>query len=178
MMAFLILMTEGAMADWSAVYLRQSLRAEAALAGAGYAVFSMAMATGRLTGDRLVRSFGPATLLRVGGSVSACAMGIALLLHSPLAAMIGFGCVGLGLSNMIPITFSAAGRTPGVAPGTAIAAVSTTGYGGFLAGPPLLGFVANLSGLPCAMGLLALFMAVIALSARSFVTQSRASQVP
>lgn len=164
MVTFMVLMVEGAMADWSAVYLRQSLGAEAGLAGAGYAVFSMAMAMGRLTGDRLVNGFGPKALLRAGGALAACGLGGALLLHHPTAAVVGFGCVGLGLSNLIPVLFSAAGRMPGISPGVGIAAVSTTGYGGFLAGPPLVGFLADQTGLPAALGLLVVFLAFVAMS--------------
>ncbi len=164
-MTFLILLTEGAMADWSAVYLRHSLGADSNVAGAGYAVFSLAMAAGRLTGDRLVVAFGPEPLVRLGGLLAAGGLGVALVLHHPLAAVLGFGCVGLGLSNIIPLLFSASGRIPGIASGLAIASVSTAGYGGFLAGPPLVGFLAAHTGLPPALGLLALFMALVALGA-------------
>jgi hypothetical protein len=165
LVTFLVLMVEGAMADWSAVYLRQSLGAAAGLGGAGYAVFSLAMATGRLTGDRLVNGFGPEALVRAGAALAACGLGGALLLHHPVAAVIGFGCVGLGLSNLIPVLFSAAGRMPGISPGVGIAAVSTTGYGGFLAGPPLVGFLADQIGLPAALGGLAAALALVAVSA-------------
>ncbi|MDY7230165.1 MFS transporter [Hyalangium rubrum] len=162
-LAFFVLVVEGAMADWSAVYLRQSLRAEAGLAGLGYAVFSLAMSVGRLTGDRLVTLFSPERLVRVGGALAACGLGGALLLHHPLAAVVGFCCVGLGLSNLIPVLFSAASRTPGSSPGVSIASVSTAGYCGFLVGPPLVGFLADELGLPLALGLLVVFLAVVGL---------------
>ncbi|ADO70601.1 MFS transporter [Stigmatella aurantiaca] len=161
---FLVLMVEGAMADWSAVYLRQSLGTEVGLAGAGYAVFSLAMTAGRLTGDRLVSGLGPEKLLRSGALLATGGLGAALLLHHPVAALIGFGCVGLGLSNLIPVLFSAAGRTPGVPSGVGIAAVSTTGYGGFLVGPPLIGLLAGPMGLPASLGLLVAFLALVAAS--------------
>lgn len=164
LLTFMVMMVEGGMADWSAVYLRQSLGAEVGLAGAGYAVFSLAMATGRLTGDWLTQGLGPATLLRVGGALATCGLGGALLLHHPVAALVGFGCVGLGLSNLVPVLFSAAGRMPGLSPGVGIAAVSTTGYGGFLVGPPLVGFLAEQTGLPLALGLFVLFLALVALN--------------
>ena len=135
-MGFFILMTEGAMGDWTAIYLRMDLGAGAGLAGAGFAVFSAAMAVGRLTGDRLVAAFGPVAMVGWGALLAALGLGGALLLHDPLAAILGFGLVGLGLANIVPILFSAAGRTPGMAPGAAIAAVTTAGYSGFLAGPP------------------------------------------
>lgn len=163
--AFFVMMAEGAMADWSAVYLRHTLAAAPGLAGAGFASFSLAMAAGRMTGDRLVAGLGPVAVVRGGGALAAVGLGAALLLHQPLGAVIGFGCVGLGLSNLIPIVFSTAGRTPGAVPGTAIAAVSTLGYGGFLAGPPLVGAVADLAGLPLALGLLVIFLALVSASA-------------
>lgn len=162
LLTFFVLMSEGAMADWSAVYLLHSLKSEAGLAGAGYAVFSLAMATGRLTGDKLVMTFGPERLVRLGGALAAGGLGGALLLHHSVAALVGFGCVGLGLSNLIPVLFSAAGRLQGHGPGVAIAAVSTTGYGGFLAGPPLVGFLADHIGLPGALGLLVPFLGIVA----------------
>lgn len=164
LLTFLVLMVEGAMADWSAVYLRQSLGTEAGLAGAGYAVFSLAMTTGRLTGDRMVSAFGPQRLLHVGALLAAGGLGAALVLHHPVAALIGFGCVGLGLSNLIPVLFSTAGRAPGIPPGVGIAAVSTLGYGGFLVGPPLIGLVAEPVGLPAALGLLVAFLVLVAAS--------------
>ncbi|SEL46151.1 Predicted arabinose efflux permease, MFS family [Stigmatella aurantiaca] len=168
LMGFFALMVEGAMGDWSAVYLRGMLKAGTGLAGIGFTLFSMAMAVGRLTGDRLVIALGPVRLLRVGGTLATCglvALGIALPLHHPAAALVGFGCVGLGLSNINPLLYLAAGRTPGLAPGTSISAVITAGYGGILAGPPLVGFVTHRMGMPVALGLLAIFLAFIAVSA-------------
>jgi hypothetical protein len=165
-MGFFILMTEGAMGDWTAVYLRLDLGAGAGLAGAGFAVFSAAMAIGRLTGDRLVAAFGPVVMVGWGALLAAFGLGGALLLHDPAAAILGFGLVGLGLANVVPILFSAAGRTPGIAPGAAIAAVTTAGYSGFLAGPPMVGFAAEWIGLPGALGLLAVAVGLMALWAR------------
>jgi hypothetical protein len=83
-------------------------------------------------------------------------------LATPLAAVVGFGLVGLGIANVIPVLFSAAGRVSGVAPATALAAVATTGYGGYLAGPPLIGFVAELASLPAALGIISAACALIA----------------
>ncbi|WNG50076.1 MFS transporter [Archangium minus] len=164
-LAFLILLTEGAVADWSAVYLRNALHADAYMAGAGYAVFSLAMTAGRLLGDRLAAAFSPVALLRAGGLLAAGGLGVALLLHHPLAAVVGFGCMGLGLSNIIPLLFSAAGRTPGVPSGMAIASMSTAGYGGFLAGPPLVGFVADVVGLSLALAMLVVFLSIVVATA-------------
>lgn len=165
-MGFLILLTEGAIADWSAVYLRNEVAADPDLVGAGFAVFSMAMAAGRLAGDRVVSRSSPAGVVRAGGVLAAAGLGGALLLHHPVAALVGFGCVGLGVSNIVPLLFSAAGRTPGIPTGTAIASMSTAGYGGFLAGPPLVGFLADGVGLPIALGLLVVSMGSVSAGAR------------
>ena len=124
------------------------------------------MSVGRLTGDRLVAAFGPVAMVGWGALVAATGLGGALLLHDPLAAILGFGLVGLGLANIVPILFSAAGRTPGMAPGAAIAAVTTAGYSGFLAGPPMVGFAAEWIGLPGALGLLAVAVGSMAACAR------------
>ncbi|QRN97696.1 MFS transporter [Archangium violaceum] len=177
-LAFLVLLAEGAVADWSAVYLRNALNADTHLAGAGYAVFSLTMTAGRLVGDRLAAAFSPVTLLRTGGVLAAGGLGAALLLHHPLAAVVGFGCMGLGLSNMSPQMFSAAGRTPGMPSGLAIAAMSTAGYGGFLAGPPLVGFVADVAGLSLALGMLVVFLTFVVASAGWVDTSRQPEQIP
>jgi hypothetical protein len=161
-LAFFSMVGEGAMADWSAVYLRNSLATGPGLAAAGFAAFSMMMAAGRLTGDRLVGYFGPVRLVRLSAGLAAAGLGLAMLIGQPAAAIIGFGCVGLGLANVIPILFSAAGRMPGLSAGAGIAAVATTGYLGFLAGPPLIGFAAELLTLAGALGIVAVFIGLIA----------------
>lgn len=162
LLAGFVLLSEGAMADWTAVYLRETLGTGPGLASAGFAAFSMAMAVGRFTGDRLVAHLGAVRLMRASALLAAGGLGAGLLLHHPAAAVAGFGCVGLGLANMVPILFSAAGRTPGISAGTALAAVTSTGYVGFLAGPPLIGFAAEVVTLPGALGLLVLFCLVVA----------------
>lgn len=153
--AFCGLLGEGAMADWSAVYLRNSLETGAGFAAAGYAVFSATMTLGRLTGDRLTARLGPVPLVRAGGSVVAIGLGLALILGQPAAALAGFACVGAGLSCLFPIVLSAAGRVPGIAAGSALAAVTAVGYAGFLAGPPLIGLVAQVTSLRLALGIVA-----------------------
>jgi predicted MFS family arabinose efflux permease len=157
------LLAEGAMGDWSAVYLRTALGADAGTAAFGFAAFSLAMAAGRLTGDRVVARLGPARTLNAGGLVAAAALAAALVVGHPAAALLGFAGVGLGLANLIPVVFSAAGTAPGVPAGIGIAAVSTAGYCGFLAGPPAIGFVAEFAGLPAGLGLVAATLALMAL---------------
>jgi predicted MFS family arabinose efflux permease len=141
--AFCVLFGEGAMADWSAVYLRNVVGAGPGLAAAGYAAFSLAMAAGRSVGDALTIRLGPTRLVRAGGAVAALGLSCALLVAQPWAAIVGFGAVGAGLSTVFPTLLATAGRLQGQTSGTAIAAVSTFGYTGFLAGPPIIGFVAE-----------------------------------
>lgn len=175
-LTFCALLAEGAMGDWSAVYLRDDLGTPPALAGAGFAVFSLAMAAGRFGGDRLAARVGPVRLLRLSGGLAAGGLAAALIAGHPTAAIVGAGLVGLGLANSIPVLFGAAGRMPGLAAGTGLAAVATAGYGGFLAGPPAIGLVADALGLPVALGLVALACALIALGA-GFARPTRAAPV-
>ncbi len=163
--AIIGLMAEGAMGDWSAVYIRMDLRATASTAAYGFAAFSLAMAIGRLTGDRLVARFGPGGILAAGALVGGGTLGAALLAGHPLAAILGFAGMGIGLANVVPIVFGAAGRFPELSPGIGIAAVSTAGYCGFLAGPPLIGLVAEVDGLSLGLGLVAATVGLMALGA-------------
>jgi fucose permease len=164
-LAFCGLLAEGAMGDWSAVYLHDSLGSSSALAAAGFAAFSLAMAAGRFGCDRLVVHFGSGLVLRASSTVAAIGLAVALLIGLPTAGIVGCGLVGLGISNVIPILFSAAGRVRGVQAGTALAAVATTGYFGFLAGPPLIGLAAEVSGLRVALGIVSAHCALITVGA-------------
>ncbi len=132
LVAVIGLMAAGAMGDWSAVYLRMDLGATAGTAALGFAAFSLAMAVGRLTGDRVVGRFGAAGGLAAGALIGAGTLGGALLVGHPTVAMAGFAGMGLGLANVVPIVVSAAGRPAGLAPGIGIAGVSTAGCLGFL----------------------------------------------
>lgn len=166
-LAFACLLGEGAMADWSAVYLDGSLGTGPGLAAAGFAAFSLTMTFGRLIGDRLAARWGPVALARWGGVLVAVSLALALVVQHPAAAIAGFGGVGAGLSGIVPVVFSAAGRIPNLAPGPAIAAVSTVGYSGFLVGPPVIGLLAEISSLGIALGLVVLMGALIAALAGS-----------
>ncbi len=141
--AFCVLFGEGAMADWSAVYLRDVAGAGPGLAAAGYAAFSLTMAAGRAVGDALTERLGPTRLVAGAGTLAAVGLAAALAVGTPLAAVVGFAFVGAGMSVVFPTVLATAGRVPGTASGPAIAAVSAFGYTGFLAGPPLIGFVAH-----------------------------------
>ncbi len=163
--AFCVMLGEGAIADWSGVYLRRTLETGPGLAAAGYAVFSLTMAVCRLTGDRLAQSLGSVRMVRLGGIVAATGLGLSLVIAQPIAALIGFAIVGVGFSCIVPLVFSAAGRTPGIAPSLALAAVTTTGYFGFLFGPPLIGFAADFLTLRVALGIVVVMSAISAVLA-------------
>lgn len=165
LLALFTLFCEGAMNDWSAVYLRDAFSLEPGMAAMGFASFSLTMTLARLMGDRVVAYFGAVRSARLSAALAA--MGLALTLFSPTTwlALTGFGIVGLGLANMIPILFSAAGNSRTMRRGPAIAAVATLGYAGLLVGPPLIGFVAELTTLPLALAMLIVAMLVAVLSA-------------
>jgi len=152
--AVAVLMGEGAMADWTGVYLHKTLGSSEAIAAAGYAAFSVAMAIGRLCGDRLSEKFSDVGMVRTSGLIAAAGLGLALVSGSPWISLIGFMMVGAGYSTVVPLVFGAAGRTPGVKTGVALASVTTMGYFGFLIGPPIIGFAAELMGLRGALALL------------------------
>jgi MFS family permease len=166
-LAFACLLIEGASADWSAVYLRDELGTTAAIAAIGFTAFSVTMTLGRIFGDRLVDRFGPEAIVRAGGGVAAVGFGLSLLAAAPVPAIVGFACLGAGMSGVVPIVFRASGQVPGMAPGVGLAAVSSTGYLGFLVGPPTIGGLAELIGLPAALGVLVLLALAVALLART-----------
>jgi len=161
LVAFVCMMIEGATADWSAVYIASVNLGPVAPAAAGYAVFSLAMTCCRLWGDRLVGRLGPARVARIGGTAAVVGLAIAALLPG-WGAVVGFGLVGLGLANVVPVVFSAAGRL-GSSAAVGVAMVATAGYAGFLAGPPIIGAVASLLSLRAGIVVLALLAPVVAL---------------
>jgi MFS family permease len=154
LLAFFILIVEGAMADWSAVYLRSIIGVEASHAALGYAAYSAAMVVGRLAGDRGVTMWGRKALVRAGSLMAGCGLLLTLLATSFGLVLAGFGVTGLGLSVITPNVFGSAGRAGNLAPGVGLAAVTTAGYIGFLSGPPLIGGLAEVLGLRLALLLL------------------------
>jgi fucose permease len=166
LMAALGLVGEGAMYDWSVLYLRQELDSPAGMASLGYASFSGAMAAGRFAGDRVRARMRPATLLRASGVLGAVGMTLALAVPHPAVALAGFALVGLGFANIVPVLFSAAGQQPDVAPAHGIAAVSSVGYFGMMAGPPLIGFIAQARSLTAGLGVVIFFAIVVAAFSR------------
>ncbi|CAN5202789.1 MFS transporter [soil metagenome] len=157
---------EGAMYDWSVLYLDQNLGAAPALAALAYGSFSAAMAAGRFAGDALRTRFDGATVLGGGAMLAACAMTAVLLIGHPMVALIGFAIVGLGLANVVPVLFVAATEVPGVAASAGIARVSSLGYLGFLLGPPMVGGLAHATSLPIALSVVVLALLLLAWGAR------------
>ncbi len=145
--AFAVLLAEGALNDWSAIYLSDVHDTGPGTAAAGLAVFSLAMAAGRLTGDRLAERLGSGALARGGLLLGAAGFAVAALAPGPATAIGAFVALGLGLASVYPLVMRAAAPRADVPAGAAIAAVTTTGYVGFLAGPPLVGLVAHATSL-------------------------------
>jgi MFS family permease len=166
-LAFCAFMCEGAMGDWSAVYLHGTLGTSTGIAAAGFAIYSLAMTIARLGGDRLTQILGPVRQVQLSGSLAVVGLGLALLVPYPAVAMLGFAFVGAGLACVAPLVFSTASRTPGMAPGIALASVATVAYSGSLIGPPLIGHVADLISLRGALGLAVLLSITIVLLART-----------
>ncbi|MGI8404237.1 MAG: MFS transporter [Thermomicrobiales bacterium] len=165
--AFACMLGEGAAADWSAVYLHDSLDSSAAVAGFGYAAFSLTMVTLRLGGNRLLARTSPRVILPVLTGIATIGFTLGLVIQTPVAALIGFAALGIGLALIVPTVFSAAGALSGQHAGTAIAAVSALGWAGFVCGPPLIGHLAEWTSLPLALGIIPLLTAVIAIVTRS-----------
>ena len=161
------LMAEGGAADWSAKLVRDDLASSAALGAITYAVFSVAMGTGRLMADRLWTRWGSVGLLRRCGALAALGFGAGLALGTAPAAIAGFAALGLGLAGVVPTLFRAGADQPGVSTGPALAAVTSLGYLGFLGGPPLIGGVAQVTSLPLACGIMVLAGLLVVLLARA-----------
>jgi predicted MFS family arabinose efflux permease len=157
-------LTEGALLDWSALFLSDNRNFPLSMAGAGYGVFSVAMAVMRFTGDSLVHRYGPQRVVFSGATITAAGLLVAVILPWQLAALFGFLLIGIGAANIVPILFSAAGKADKTSPELGLAAVTSMGYAGQLAGPALIGFVANSTSLPVALGLMAAPMMLVALT--------------
>jgi predicted MFS family arabinose efflux permease len=160
LLCFLAMMTEGAIGDWSGIYLRHDLGASTAAAATGFTGFSLGMAIARLGGDVLNERLGAGPLLRGGMGLVAIALGGVLLIGSAVPAVVGFALCGLGIANAVPLLFSAAGRLD--PPGPSLAATFTVGYTGFIVGPPVIGFLADRIGLPETLALLVLAARAVA----------------
>ncbi len=162
---FCVLLAEGAIADWSALYIRETLGGSAFLGGFGFAGFSLTMALGRFYGDIVTPKWGKRKIVTLGALITGLAMVALLLVGHPAVAIVGFTIAGVGLSCVVPIVFSSAANTPGVSPGSGIASVSSMGYFGFMVGPPAIGFVAEGYGLDYGLGLVVLLCLLFGVTA-------------
>jgi fucose permease len=158
-------LAEGAVLDWGALLLTEKQLVAAAQGGSGYFSFSLAMTVGRLCGDWIVGHTGDRAVLRFGGLLAMSGFLLVGCAHRVSIAMIGFVVIGFGASNIVPVLFRHAGSQTQMPPRLAVAAISTVGYAGVLAGPAAIGFVARQTGLPIAFGLLTALFALVALTA-------------
>jgi fucose permease len=149
-------LSEGSIGDWNALFLVREEHVRAGIAAAGFAAFSMAMAIGRFAGDYVVHRFGPVSTVRYGSLLAALALSAELVIGKPWAVFPSLIILGLSYAAIVPVVFSAAGNTPGMSSSRALAAVATAGYGGFLGGPPAIGFIAEAIHLRGALGLIVL----------------------
>jgi Major Facilitator Superfamily len=164
--AFAAMLCEGAAADWSAVYLRTSVHVTAGAAGLGYAAFALMMTTVRLSGSKLLARLPARRLVPVFASLATVGMTVALITGTAPAALVGFGCLGVGMALVVPLAFTAAGQLPNLPSGAGIAAVSALGWAGFVCGPPLIGELAQLTGLRTALAVVPVLCVVIAVNMR------------
>lgn len=161
-LSFVALFSEGVMLDWSAVYARVVGGMSLATAPLGFATFAFCMAGGRFLGDFIVTKLGPLRVLQLSGVLLAGGVAVAMIGAPWPLILTGFALVGTGTSNIVPILFGVAGRLKAGHAGAHIAAVTTMGYLGFLAGPPLIGFIAAWLGLPRAFALVVISGILIA----------------
>jgi len=158
------LIAEGAMYDWSVLYMTQDLHSEPGFAALAYASFSAAMASARFGGDWVRERVAPAVLMSLSAALAAVAMALVLVVANPVVALIGFALVGLGFANVVPVLFSAASKVD-ENPAHGIAAVASLGYLGMMAGPPLVGVIAEHASLTWGLASVAGFAAVLSLAA-------------
>jgi hypothetical protein len=164
-LAFCAFLCEGAANDWSAVHLRSDRGAGEVAAAAAFVAFSLALASGRLAGDRIVAALGRVRAVRAAGLLAATGLGLAIVTAAPVASVLGWATFGAGLSLIAPAVIGAAPALTRTAAPAAIATVTTIGYMGAFAGPTLIGALAGLAGLSAALGLLVAAAAAIALLA-------------
>lgn len=161
LLCFIVFLSEGAMLDWSAVFLKEQRNIDPEFAGIGYAAFSIAMAVMRLSGDHLVARFTARQVICTGTLTAA--LGLTLVVSTPylFTALLGFIILGLSAANVVPLFFSQAGQLKNTPSSRAISAITTMGYAGQLAGPALLGFVAYHYSLPAAIGFIAFLLFLV-----------------
>ena len=165
LIAFCSMICEGSMFDWSGVYFEKVVQPGKGLVTAGFTAFMCTMASGRFVGDYIATTLGKKKTLQLSGVLTASGLLLAVIFPYLITAITGFLLVGAGVSSVVPLIYSSAGKSKVMSPGVAIAAVSTIGYLGFLFGPPFIGFIAHASSLRISLGLIAILGSIIALLA-------------
>jgi MFS family permease len=160
---FCSMASEGVMFDWSGVYFKDIIKAPGALAILGYTSFMIMMASGRFFGDRLINRFGRKTVMQISGVTISLGLFTAVLFPFIIPATIAFMFVGLGVSTIVPTLYSIAGKHPTIPTGEALTAVSSVSFLGFLMGPPVIGYIAELSSLRFSFAFIGIFGFMIAL---------------
>jgi len=155
--AFCSMATEGTMFDWSAIYFEDVVKLPHNKAIIGYASFMFMMASGRFLGVYLISKFGRKNLLQISGAIISIGMALAVIFPNIIVAIFGFMLIGLGVSSIVPMVYSIAGNNKKVPAGKAITMVSSIGYFAFLFGPPLIGYVSQLSSLRYSFGIISVF---------------------
>ena len=161
-LCFMGMLGEGALGDWSGLYARDVLGTTGARIGAGYTGFTLAMTVARAFGDGWRGRYGDGRVVTVGALLSGLGLGLSLLSSNYALAFVGFLAFGLGVANVVPVLYSAAGSSLA---GRGIARVATLGYAGFLVGPPLIGFVSQATSLRGGMVVIALSLLLVGLMA-------------
>lgn len=165
-LCFLALMIEGSVADWGALMLQSRFTINATTAAMAFGFYQTGMAISRFSGDRFRQKFGAVPMVFWSALLAAVGTFVAIVVPSVPMALIAFAIGGIGIGNVAPALFAGGGRLEPDAPGRGIAAVTSMGYSGFLAGPPLIGIAAELTTLQCGLGLAVLAALIIALFAR------------
>jgi MFS family permease len=166
-LAFCCMICEGAMFDWSGIYFQKVVKAEKEWVGAGYTAFMCAMASGRFVADWVANRLRFHKTIFISGLLIATGLGIAVVFPFILSSIIGFLLVGFGVSSVIPLIYSEAGKSTTISPGMALTAVSSIGFLGFLIGPPLIGVIAGAVSLRLSFLLIAIIGILIAIIIRS-----------
>jgi len=166
LLCFITFLTEGSILDWGAIFLTSVRQVGPSRSGLGYAVFACAMTLGRFGGDRIKQAVGGRAILIFGSLLGAAGFVLAVFVPSWLASLAGFWMVGLGTSNIVPVLYSALGRQRIMPPNLAVAAVTTVGYLGILAGPALIGLTAHATSLSTAFLCVAALLLLVVASSR------------
>ncbi|MEK0363101.1 MFS transporter [Pseudomonas sp. CBC3] len=167
-LCFVVYLAEGAILDWSALYLTEQKALETAKGGLGYASFALMVTIGRFAGGPIVNALGTARVIGFGGLLAAIGVGLSLVTEHWALALIGYGLCGMGCANVSPVLISSLSRQRSMPVHQAITAATTIGFAGVLAGPALIGVIAHFGSLTLAFGLLAALLASLALGGRRF----------